>query len=107
MRIIRFVLVLLAVLAFLVAGVALAAEIWSFAAGGKLLGKPLGKLWFDLHKDSLLLLQPAIERYFTPWLWTAIVQPLLERPPLVAAGAFAALGLALVLLARPFRRRAA
>jgi MYXO-CTERM domain-containing protein len=33
------------------------------------------------------------------------VQPLLERPPLATAGAFGALGLALVLLARSFRRR--
>lgn len=105
MRLIRFVLVLLAVLAFLVAGAALAAEIWSLAAGGKLFARPLGKLWFDAHKDSLLLLQPAIERYLTPWLWSAIVQPLLERPPLATTGAFGVLGLALMLLARPFRRR--
>jgi len=105
MRIVRFLLVLLGLVAFAIAGVALAAEIASFAGEGKFLAKPLGKIWFDFHKNSLLLLQPAIERYLTPWLWTAIVQPLLERPPLVATGAFAALGLALVLLARLFRRR--
>ena len=88
-----------------IAGVALAAEIASFADEGKFLAKPLGKIWFDFHKNSLLLLQPAIERYLTPWLWTAIVQSLLERPPLMTAGAFAALGLVLILLARLFRRR--
>jgi hypothetical protein len=105
MRIIRFVLVLLGVAAFLIAAAALAAEVWSLVAGGKLFARPLGKLWFDTHKDSLLLLQPAIERYLHPWLWGAIVQPLLERPPIATAGAFGALGLVLVLLARLFRRR--
>jgi hypothetical protein len=105
MRLIRFVLLLLGAIAFLIAAAALAAEAWSLATSGRLFAKPLGKLWFDAHKDSLLLLQPAIERYLHPWLWGAIVQPLLERPPLATAGAFGALGLALVLLARPFRRR--
>ena len=105
MRIIRFVFVFLGVVAFLLAGVAFAAEIASFVDNGKLLTKPLGKLWFDVHKNSLLLLQPAIERYLHPWLWGGIVQPLLERPPLAAAGAFAALGVVLVLIGRIFRRR--
>ena len=105
MRIIRFILVLLGVAAFLIAGVAFAAEIMAFAADGKLLAKPLGKIWFELHKNSLLLLQPGIERYLHPWLWGGIVQPLLERPPLAAAGAFAGLGLVLVLLGRLFRPR--
>lgn len=105
MRAIRFLLELLCVIAFLVAGVALAAEIVTFVFDGKLLAKPLGAIWFEHHKDSLLLLQPAIERYLHPWLWGDIVQPLLERPPLAAAGAFAALGLALALFARLFRRQ--
>lgn len=105
MRIIRLILVLLAVVAFLIAAVAVAAEVWSFAAGGKPFARPLGKLWFDAHKDSLLLLQPAIERYLHPWLWGAVVQPLLERPPLATAGAFGALGLALLLPARLIRGR--
>ncbi len=105
MRIVRLFLVLLAVLAFLVAAVAVAAEVANLAKGGTLFAKPLGKLWFDTHKDSLLLLQPVIERYLHPWLWGAVVQPLLERPPVATAGAFAALGLVLLLAARLFRWR--
>ena len=105
MRILRFLFVLLGFAAIFVALIALAAEAVSFANEGKLFAKPLGKLWFDHDKDSLLLLQPAIERYLHPWLWGAIVQPLLERTPLVTAGAFAALGAVLLLVARRFRRR--
>jgi hypothetical protein len=107
MRLIRFVLVLLGVAALLVAGAALAAEILTFAADGKLFAKPLGKIWFDLHKNSLLLLQPAIERYLHPWLWGGIVQPLLERVPLATTGAFGVLGLVLIGLGRRGRRRRA
>ena len=105
MRIIRLLLVLLSVAAFMIAAVAVAAEIKSLLDTGKLLAKPLGKVWFEVHKNSLLLLQPAIERYLHPWLWGSIVQPLLERPPLATAGAFAALGLVLALVARLLSRR--
>ena len=105
MPILRFLFVLLGFVAIFIAIVALAAEAMSFASEGKLFAKPLGKLWFDYHKDSLLLLQPAIERYLHPWLWGGIVQPLLERPPIATAGAFGGLGLALVWLGRRGRRR--
>jgi hypothetical protein len=106
MRLIRFLLVLLGAAALLVAGVALAAEVAAFATDGKLFAKPLGKVWFDFHKNSLLLLQPGIERYLHPWLWGGIVQPLLERVPLVTTAAFGALGLVLLALGRRGRRRA-
>jgi hypothetical protein len=79
MRLIRFVLLLLGAAAFLIAAAGLAAEAWSLATSGTLFAKPLGKLWFDAHKDSLLLLQPAVERYLFPGLWSAI-QWVLERP---------------------------
>ena len=105
MRIIRFLLVLLGVVALLIAAVAAAAEVKSLADTGQLLANPLGKIWFELHKNSLLLLQPAIERYLHPWLWGSVVQPLLERPPIAAAGAFAALGIVLLFLGRLFRGR--
>lgn len=106
MRLIRFLLLLLGVIALLIAGVALAAEIRSLVVDGKLFAKPLGKIWFELHRNSLLLLQPGIERYLHPWLWGSIVQPLLERPPIATAGAFGALGLVLVWIGRSGRRRA-
>ena len=105
MPIIRFLFGLVAFVAIFVALVALAAEAVSFASEGKLFAKPLGQIWREFDKDSLLLLQPAIERYLHPWLWGGIVQPLLERTPLVTAGAFAALAFMLLLIARLFRGR--
>jgi hypothetical protein len=105
MRLVRFLLALLAAAAFVVAAGALAAEVWAATSGRAAFTTPLGELWFDLDKNSLLLLQPAIERHLHPWLWGGIVQPLLERPPIAAAGAFAALGLALAGLGRLLRRR--
>ena len=106
MRLIRILLLLLGVIALLIAGAALAAEIRSLVVDGKPFAKPLGKIWFELHRNSLLLLQPGIERYLPPWLWNGVIQPLLERPPIVTAGAFGALGLVLVWLGRLGRRRA-
>ena len=105
MRIVRALFVLLGFLAFLVAAAALAAEVASFVESGTLLAKPLGQVWRELDKDSLLLLQPAVERYLTPWLWQRVLFPLLLQPPIAAAGAFAALGFVLLLIARLFRRR--
>lgn len=37
---------------------------------------PTGQVWFWIHKDSLLLLQPAIERHLWPPLWSAIAEVL-------------------------------
>lgn len=105
MRIVRALFVALGFLALLVAVAALAAEIAGFVESGRFMAKPLGQLWREFDKDSLLLLQPAVERYLSPWLWQRVLFPLLLQPPIAAAGAFAALGFALLLAARLFRRR--
>lgn len=66
---------------------------------------PLGQVWADIHRDSLLLLEPGIVRHVHPALWEYVVFPLLQAP---AALIFAVLGLALALSARsqtPRRRR--
>ena len=49
----------------------------------------LGEWWAWLHRDSLLVLQPAIERHISPALWDPGIQTLLEWP---AALEFAVLG---------------
>ena len=106
MRILRFLFVLLGFLAIFVALVALAAEAVSFVNEGKPFAKPLGELWAKNHIASYQAVQVGIERHLgLPWLWGGIVQPLLERTPLVTAGAFAVLGIVLLLIARRFRRR--
>lgn len=104
MRLLGLIFLSFGMLALAVAAVAVAAEVVAVAGGGSLFGTPLGKVWFEFDRGSLLLLQPAIERHLTPWLWTDVVQPLLERAPLVTAAAFGLPGLFLVWLGRRVRR---
>ena len=59
----------------------------------------LGELWFQLDRDSLLLAQPAIQRYLAPWLWDPVLTSVLLFP---AALTIAVLGCLLIGL---FRRR--
>ena len=46
-----------------------------------------GQLWFDIHKDSLLLVQPAIERYILPALWDPVIFTVLQWPAWAVLGA--------------------
>lgn len=41
---------------------------------------PLGFVWASIHQNSLLLLQPAIERHVAVWLWNPVIQTVLEQP---------------------------
>jgi hypothetical protein len=58
----------------------------------------VGTIWANIHQNSLLLLQPAVERYVAPWLWQSVIQPyFLEQPIWVVLGVLGAL---LILLGR-------
>ena len=46
--------------------------------GGRL--RALGEWWFRIDRDSLQLLQPAIERHLAPWLFDPVVLTVLEAP---------------------------
>jgi len=106
MRIIRFFLVLLGVVALLVAAMAVAAEVKSFADTGQLFAKPLGEIWAKAQIGSYQAFEVGIERHLgLTWLYQSVFLPLLERPPIAAAGAFAALGIVLLFLGRLFRGR--
>ena len=39
-----------------------------------------GEIWAMLHRDSLLALQPAVERHLSPWLWDPIILTVLTTP---------------------------
>ena len=54
-------------------------DVMDYAAGYPWKMAPLGQRWFELHKNSLLLVQPAIERHIAVWLWPPF-QWVLERP---------------------------
>ena len=62
---------------------------------------PFGQVWFDLHKDSLLLLQPALERHVSPFLWDPVMTTILEAP---AWAVFLVPGVILLLLGSLRRR---
>ena len=83
---------------------------WDFYASltgdGTIRLAALGERWASIHRDSLLLLQPAIERHISPALWDPGVQTLLEWP---AAVEFTGMGVLFWLLYRwkRWRRRRA
>ena len=61
----------------------------------------LGELWSRLHRDSLLLAEPAIDRHVYPGLWQAVILPVLLWPAVLDFGVPAIL----LLLCRRRRRR--
>ncbi len=66
--------------------------------------KPLGQYWFDVSPGSLNASQAAVQRYVSPLVWDAVIQPLLTWP---AWATFAPLGVFLLWRGerRPRRRR--
>ena len=101
MRVLRIVLGIIGWL--LVAGAAVMAvrEAMMWAQSGAWTPIAAGQLWFDIHKDSLQLVQPAIERYILPALWDPVILTVLQWP------AWAVLGVPGLILAwladRPLR----
>ena len=55
----------------------LASDVLGASDGGFRL-TALGEWWAWLDRDSLLVLQPAVERHVSRGLWDNVVQPLLE-----------------------------
>ena len=55
----------------------------------------LGSFWYSLHPNSLQLLEPAVTRYLSPFLWDPIFITILLYP---ATSVFGLPGLLLVLL---------
>ncbi|MEX0696006.1 MAG: hypothetical protein WEB85_04455 [Dongiaceae bacterium] len=60
------------------------AMIW--AQSGEWAPIAAGQLWFDIHRDSLQLVQPAIERYILPALWDPVILTVLQWPAWAVLG---------------------
>jgi hypothetical protein len=91
----------LRVIGWLLVAIALALlvrELYFWLTDGSWTILPAGELWFNIHKDSLLLIQPAIERHLWPALWRPI-ETLLTWP------AWAVIGVPGLLLALVRSRR--
>jgi len=80
MRYLRLVPRLLGWLLMIGAIVMLAREAWGWWAHGAWAFIPAGELWFELHPDSLQLVQPAIERHLWVFLWNPLLFTLLQFP---------------------------
>ena len=69
-------------------------------AGNQLYVTKLGDTWNAIHSTSLQLLQAAVERHVSGWLWDAMIFPVLTAPTWLV---FAVLGALLILLGRKKR----
>ena len=63
----------------------------SLMADGALRLVSLGEWWAWIHRDSLLLLQPAVERHISPVLWDPGIQTVLEWPLAIELAVLAAI----------------
>jgi hypothetical protein len=110
MRAIRWILWfpfrVLGLLLLLSAVFAAGLDILKTARAAKVTTTELGSLWRNTEPDSLLLLQPGVERHISPELWPPI-QWLLEQPAFVSLGivAIVLLLIAWILRPSPVRRR--
>ena len=76
-------------------------DVMDYAAGTRPFQMaPLGQRWFELHKNSLLLIEPAIQRHVAAWLWWPF-QWVLTQPAWLVPAALAVLAL----LIKAVRRR--
>ena len=55
-------------------------------AGRQLVFTPLGQVWNNIHSTSLQLLQPAVERHISPFLWDPVVLNILTAPAWLVLG---------------------
>jgi hypothetical protein len=92
--------IIIAALLFALAGLFVTLDVLDYAAGAPWKIAPLGQRWFEFHRNSLLLIQPAIERHVAVWLWPP-VQWVLERPAWLVPGVLAVV----ILLVKAVRRR--
>jgi len=95
-----FVIVVMGSVALLFTGM----DLRDYSTGGAWPNTLLGARWFELHPDSLQLIQPAIERYLHPSLWSGI-QWVLTMPAWAVPAAVAAFFILIKLLTALLRGR--
>lgn len=73
-----------------------------YIANNKVDFTSVGYVWNSIHQDSLLKLQPLVERQVAPWVWQDVLQPYVLTQP---AWAFlGVIGVLLMLIGRKKRR---
>jgi hypothetical protein len=94
---IRFLLRFLGLWALAAAFIFLVYDGAGWVANGALNSMQVGQLWSNVHQNSLLLLQPAVERHVAVWLWNPVIMTILEQPVWLV---FGIIGAVLILLGR-------
>jgi len=77
-------------------------DLWGLWDTGHLQVSALGQLWAEVDRNSLLLLQPAIQRHVAVWVWDWLIFPVLQWP---AALTLAVPGFLLIWACSPRGRR--
>lgn len=90
----------------ILAGLGVLASDYFGAEAGAFRLTSTGEWWFALHPDSLQVLQPAVERHLSVWLYAEVIQPVLIWPLSVELIVLGVCLLALWLLFRRGPRRA-
>jgi hypothetical protein len=66
-------------------------DVYVFLDRGELGLAAIGQIWFELHANSLQLLEPAIVRHVHPLVWEWIAFPLVQQPAVLVFLVLAAL----------------
>ncbi len=77
--------------------VVFAGDLWTYLTLDRFMLRPLGEVWAAIDRNSLAVLQPAIERHVWAPLWQDVIFPILLLP---AAPVLFALGVLLVAVTR-------
>tara|TARA_B100001123_G_C14890737_1_gene859774 strand:- start:393 stop:716 length:324 start_codon:yes stop_codon:yes gene_type:complete len=83
------------------AAVMLSYDLVNWLLTGEFVATDVGTVWHAVHKESLALANPAIERHLHPFLWDPVLLTILLAPAFII---FCAPG-AILLGFRIFRRR--
>ena len=94
---IRFLLRFLGIWILAAGFIALVYDGTKSIAGSALFVTKLGDTWHAIHSNSLQLLQPAIERHVSPWLWDPVALAVLTAPTWLVLGI---LGTLMILVGR-------
>ena len=66
-------------------------------AGGNMRFTTFGRTWDNLHQESKPAVKAFVDRHAPPWVWTSVVQVVLDQPTWIVLGV---VGAVLVLLGR-------
>ena len=76
----RLLVKLIGIIMLVMAVVTAVLDLTRTIANSELTITPLGQNWAEFNRESLLLFQPAVERYVHPFFWDPIIQNILLMP---------------------------